>query len=68
LVIKVNKVYSEIDDHLRLALEENESLLGFSKWGTYLPIKYKIEILKERYFDFEKAIELINNIKLIESN
>lgn len=68
LVIKVNKVYNEIDDHLRLALEENESLLGFSKWGTYLPIKYKIEILKERYFDFEKAIELINNIKLIESN
>jgi len=68
LVIKVNKVYSEIDDHLKLALEENESLLGFSKWGTYLPIKYKIEILKERYFDFEKAIELINNMKLIESN
>jgi ATP-dependent helicase Lhr and Lhr-like helicase len=68
LVTEANKVYSSIDDHLRLALEENESLLRFSKWGTYLPIKYKIEILKERYFDFEKAIELINNMNLIESN
>jgi len=68
LVTEVNKVYSSIDDHLKLALEENESLLRFSKWGTYLPIKYKIEILKERYFDFEKAIELINNMNLIESN
>ena len=57
----------KIDDYLKFALEENESLLGFSKWGTYLPVKYKIEILKERYFDFEKAIELINNIRLIES-
>ena len=67
MLAEANKVYSKIDDHLELALEENESLLGFSKWGTYLPIKYKIEILKERYFDFEKAIELINNIRLIES-
>lgn len=67
LVAEANKVYSKIDNHLKLALEKNESLLGFSKWGTYLPIKYKIEILKERYFDFEKAIELINNIRLIES-
>jgi ATP-dependent helicase Lhr and Lhr-like helicase len=67
MIAEANKVYSKIDDHLKLALEENESLLGFSKWGTYLPIKYKIEILKERYFDFEKAIELINNIRLIES-
>lgn len=67
MIEEANKVYSKIDDHLKLALEENESLLGFSKWGTYLPIKYKIEILKERYFDFEKAIELINNIRLIES-
>lgn len=67
MIAEANKVYSKIDDHLKLALEENESLLGFSKWGTYLPIKYKIEILKERYFEFEKAIELINNIRLIES-
>ncbi len=38
----------------------------WSNWGRYLPIKYKIEILKERYFDFGEAIELINNIQLIE--
>jgi ATP-dependent Lhr-like helicase len=68
LVAEVNNVYCAINGHLKLALEENESLLGFSKWGTYLPIKYKVAILKERYFDFERAIELINNMNLIESN
>ncbi|KJF43465.1 DEAD/DEAH box helicase [Draconibacterium sediminis] len=67
LVAEVNKAYRAIDEHLQLALEENESLLGFSKWGEFLPIKYKIEIVKERYFDFETAIELLNNIELIES-
>jgi ATP-dependent helicase Lhr and Lhr-like helicase len=68
LVLKINKVYNEIDKYLELALDENESLLSFSKWGGYLPMKYKCEILKERYFDFELAMDLINNIKLVESN
>ncbi len=68
LVSKTNKVYSEIDKYLKLTLDENESLLSFSKWGNYLPMKYKCEILKERYFDFESAIDLISNIKLVESN
>jgi ATP-dependent helicase Lhr and Lhr-like helicase len=68
LVAEVNNVYCAINEHLKLALEEDESLLGFSKWGTYLPIKYKVAILKERYFDFERAIELINNMNPIESN
>jgi ATP-dependent helicase Lhr and Lhr-like helicase len=68
LVLKINQAFSEIDKYLILALEENESLLSFSKWGSHLPMKYKCEILKERYFDFELAIDLINKIKLIESN
>lgn len=67
MVAAANKTYSKIDDHLKLAVDENESLLGFSKWGAYLPIKYKVQILKERYFDFAGAIDLINKIQLIES-
>lgn len=67
LVEKINKAYDEIDDYLKLALEENESLwrLHLPKWGSYLPTRYKCEILKERYFDFETAIDLIDNIKLV---
>lgn len=66
LVSKANKIYNEIDRYLKLALEENESLLSFSKWGNHLPMKYKCEILKEKYFDFDSAIHLVNDIKLIE--
>jgi ATP-dependent Lhr-like helicase len=66
LIQDINQVFNQIDTYLVSALEKNESLISFSKWGTYLPMKYKCEILKERYFDFEGAIRLINNIKLIE--
>lgn len=68
LIKQVNQIYSRIDDHLITELKGNESLIGFSKWGTYLPIEYQSQIVKERYFDFANAIELINNMNLIESN
>ena len=68
LIKQVNQIYSRIDDHLITELKGNKSLIGFSKWGTYLPVEYQSQIVKERYFDFTNAIELINNMNLIESN
>lgn len=68
LIEQVNQVYSRINDLLITELKENKSLIGFSKWGTYLPVEYQSQIVKERYFDFANAIELINNINLIGSN
>lgn len=68
LINEVNLIYSKIDEYLILELKENKSLIGLSKWGTYLPIEYQMKIVKERYFDFENAIKLINNMNLIESN
>lgn len=65
LIEEVNQVYSKIDDHLEINLK---LFIGFSKWGIYLPVEYQIQIIKERYFDFEKAIEILNNMNLIESN
>jgi len=67
LVEQVNQIYSRINDLLITELKENKSLIGFSKWGTYLPVEYQSQIVKERYFDFAAAIALINNVRLIES-
>lgn len=67
LVTEVNSKYVKINDYLIAELKENESLIGFSKWGEYLPLEYQAEIVKERYYDFENAIDLINNINLIET-
>ncbi len=58
--------YAQIDTFLIEELQNSTTLIEFSKWGKYLPLKYQAEILKERYFDFDGAIELLDNINLIE--
>lgn len=67
LITEVNSKYEKINDYLIAELKENESLIGFSKWGEYLPLEYQAEIVKERYYDFDNAIDLINNMNLIET-
>ena len=67
LIQEINIKHKQINDYLIEALKENESLIGFSKWGEYLPLEYQVEIVKERYFDFEGTIELINKLNLIEN-
>lgn len=67
LVQEINIKYKQINDYLIADLKENESLIRFSKWGEYLPLEYQAEIVKERYFDFEDTIELINKLNLIEN-
>ena len=67
LVQKINLKYKRIGDYLIDELKENESLIGFSKWGEYLPLEYQAEILKERYYDFENTIDLLNSMNFIET-
>jgi ATP-dependent Lhr-like helicase len=61
----VNKVYKTIDSYIENEVKNNESILSFSKWGLFLPLKYKRELLKKRYFDLENSINFLNNLKLI---
>ncbi len=67
LIQELKSKYENINEYLLIELKENESLIGFSKWGKYLPLDYQIEIVKERFYDFENTIELINNINLVET-
>lgn len=67
LLKEINLKYESINNYLIGELNENETLIGFSKWGEYLPFEYQAEIVKEKYFDFDGAMELINNINLIEN-
>jgi ATP-dependent helicase Lhr and Lhr-like helicase len=64
-----NKSLSEplthIDIHLSNLLDENPALLDFTKWGMYLPRKYQISLLKNKYFDFDNAHELLDSIKIV---
>jgi ATP-dependent Lhr-like helicase len=45
----------DLDFHLENFLYANPDILSASKWATYLPVKYRLQLLKLRYFDFEGA-------------
>jgi ATP-dependent Lhr-like helicase len=60
--------YENIDKHLAELLERNPALLAFSKWGTYLPEKFQVELLKNEYFDFESALKILNSIRIVRSD
>lgn len=55
----------DIDKMLLASLEENPTLMSFSKFGEYLPDKYKVSLLKEKLYDFDKAFEFIDKKHLI---
>jgi ATP-dependent Lhr-like helicase len=56
---------SNIDIHVSKLLQTNPALLDFSKWGVYLPEKYRVKLLKDKYFDIENTGVLLDKIKLI---
>jgi ATP-dependent Lhr-like helicase len=61
LLLNIN----DIEFHLENSIRINPSILDFSKWAIYLPIKYQCEILKEKYFDFTNTKTFIENINLV---
>ncbi len=58
---------SEIDTALGIELERNPELLGFSKWGKYLPVSYQVKLIKEKYFDFKGCFDYLHNLKIVEN-
>lgn len=59
-------LYSQdVDLLLRQALDADDTLLEFSKWGRQLPRLYQVEILKERYYDFLGAQHFLQTMKAV---
>lgn len=58
---------TDIDIHIFNLLQEKSELIGFSKWGIYLPEKYKVKLLKDKYFDIEQTSAILATTKLIEN-
>lgn len=57
-----------IDEIITKELETDSELLIVSKWGIYLPEKYKIEWMKQNYFDIRQTQEFLLNINSIIEN
>lgn len=58
---------SQVDKFICTLLEKNASLLSFSKWGSYLPIKYQVKLIKEKHFDLPGTEYYLNSCRLIDN-
>jgi ATP-dependent Lhr-like helicase len=65
---KLNITEAPFDEYIIEQLKTDNSLLNFSKWGIYLPDKYKVALIKENHFDLEGAKTFISSIKLVRNN
>jgi ATP-dependent Lhr-like helicase len=45
----------DLDFHLENFIYAHPDILSGAKWAAYLPVKYRLRLLKQRYFDFEGA-------------
>jgi ATP-dependent Lhr-like helicase len=62
----ISRSLTQIDKHISDLIQINPAILDFSKWAIFLPEKYKISLIKEKYFDFENAMQ-INSYRLSEN-
>lgn len=56
---------ANIDNHLALLLDSNPTLLNFSKWGAYLPQQYKVQLLKNTYYDFKDTEKMMDRLNIV---
>jgi ATP-dependent Lhr-like helicase len=58
---------SDIDSYLLTLMQDNPTLLDFSKWGTLLPDRFKVKLLKHKLYDIENTEKILTSIKLVEN-
>ena len=59
--------FADIDSHITNLLDSHSTLLGFSKWGHFLPQKFQVNLIKQKYFDITNTKQLLTLIKPIEN-
>ena len=65
LLSKLKSTLAQVDPLLVAEVAEHSSLINFAKWAKYLPLKYQIEVLKERYFDFKGLAEFLEGREFV---
>ncbi|MBK1896023.1 DEAD/DEAH box helicase [Chryseobacterium paridis] len=64
--IKATKLNDDqINQILYKHLERNPSMINFSKWGAYLPLRFQAEILKNKLYNFDECFTFLNKIDYV---
>jgi len=55
----------EVDSYIARLLEEKPAIMSFSKWGKFLPEKYRVALVRDKYYDIGNTREFLKEMKLI---
>lgn len=59
------KYLPEIDSRIENLVLKKPGVLGFSKWGAHLPLKYQVALIKATMFDFDGAHQFLKNNEIV---
>jgi ATP-dependent Lhr-like helicase len=68
LLLKLQQIpfiLENIDSQIYTLLQINPAVLGFTKWGVYLPLKFQVKLIKDMYFDIPNTRLFMNSLRLI---
>lgn len=63
----LNQPLSSVNDHITNLLIASPGLLDFSKWGLFLPIKFQVNLMKNKYYDIEGTANFLRSIKMTDN-
>jgi ATP-dependent helicase Lhr and Lhr-like helicase len=58
---------SVINNNISNLLSSSPALLDFSKWGKFLPMKYQVNLMKNKYYDIEQTEHFLESVKIIDN-
>lgn len=59
------KFLPEIESRIENLILEKPGVLGFSKWGAHLPLKYRGVLIKAKMFDFDSTHQFLKNTDIV---
>jgi ATP-dependent Lhr-like helicase len=60
----LSKPLSYIDQHINSLLQSTPTLLDFSKWGRFLPERFQVQLIKDKYFDLQNTQHFLELIQI----
>lgn len=65
LTRRLQKSAAVVDGYINQLLEDRPALRSFSKWSKYLPLNLQVDLLKQKYYDFDGAAIFLNDYRFV---
>jgi ATP-dependent Lhr-like helicase len=61
-ISRAEEVLEDVEFYVENEVIARPAIMDFSKWSIHLPLKYKCQLLHERYFDFAGAAVFLKSV------